>query len=394
MSPLDLSVKTVGLNRLATALRPSPTMAAAAMPSLHPDCVDLTVGEPTLAPPFEAREAAARAAREDLAHYGPVAGLPALREAVAADLTRRDGIPRRVEHVLVTPGGKSALLDALRCILNPGDEVLVFAPAWPTFLDQVRWAGGVPVLVPCGPDLLPSLQDLAAAIGPRTRAVIVNEPSNPSGVRWDRARTTFLADLALAQGLWVILDQVYGTLSFEGDGRPFLARVPELADRALGVESFSKRFAMTGYRLGVASGPASLIQAMTALGSSSHTHASMIAQHAALEALASGRPWEAAHLEALRRKRDLGCEALAGIPGVSVPRPEGGLYLFPDVSGWMARLGWTEDPEVTAWLRDDVGVKVLPGSAFGAPGRLRLSLGAPQDRFALGMARLREAFLG
>jgi len=380
------------LNVRAASVGISPTMAAAAAVCLHPDPVDLTVGEPDFLPPPEARAAAVVAIREGRTKYGPAAGLAALRDAVSQDLARRDGVARAAEHTLLTAGGKAAIHDALRCILNPGDEVLIFAPYWTTFRDQVLWCGGVPVIVPPGEDLLPSKEAMDAALSPRTRALILNQPSNPTGRVWDAERLDHLAQMARQRGLWIILDQVYGTVTFDGPERPFLAQAPDLADRCVVVESFSKRFAMTGYRLGSASAPAPLVTAMVALASSTVTHPSIIAQYAALAALQLDGSWQREQVESLRVRRDRAHAALSGIPGLKVPLPQGALYLFPDVSRWMADHGIASDGELVAKLRDEAGVKTLAGSAFGAPGHLRLSIAAPSAELEKGVERLNRFF--
>lgn len=380
------------LNPRASSVGISPTMAAAAALCKHPDPVDLTVGEPDFLPPLEAREAAMAAIRDGRTKYGPAAGLPALRDAVSQDLARRDGVVRAAENTIMTAGGKAAIHDALRCILNPGDEVLIFAPYWPTFRDQVLWCGGVPVIVPPGKDLLPSLEAIDAALSPRTRAVILNQPSNPTGRVWDAERLAHLAQVARERGLWIILDQVYGTVTYDGPERPFLAQAPDLADRCVVVESFSKRFAMTGYRLGSASAPAPLITAMVALASSTVTHPSIIAQHGALAALALDGSWQRETVESLRVRRDRAHAALSGLPGVAVQLPQGALYLFPDASEWMASHGVASDGELVARLRDEAGVKTLSGGAFGAPGHLRLSIAAPSAELEKGVERLSRFF--
>lgn len=380
------------LNTRASSVRISPTMAAAAAVCKHPDPVDLTVGEPDFLPPPEAREAAMAAIREGRTKYGPAAGFPALRDAVSQDLARRDGVGRAAEHTIMTAGGKAAIHDALRCILNPGDEVLIFAPYWPTFSAQVLWCGGVPVIVQPGEDLLPSLEAIDAALSPRTRAVILNQPSNPTGRVWDDARLAHLAKVARERGLWIILDQVYGTVTYDGPERPFLAQAPDLADRCVVVESFSKRFAMTGYRLGSASAPAPLITAMIALASSTVTHPSVIAQHAALAALQLDGSWQRDTVESLRVRRDRAHAALSGIPGIQVQLPQGALYLFPRVTDWMAAHGVANDGDLVARLRDEAGVKTLSGAAFGAPGHLRLSIAAPAAELDRGVERLRGFF--
>jgi len=270
--------------------------------------------------------------------------------------------------------------------------VMVLRPTGPPFRDRIRWAGGVPKVVPFGADLLPLAGALEAALSSRTRAVILNQPSNPTGTVWDGERLERLATLAREHGLWVLVDQVYGTLTLEGPERPFLRQVPDLADRTLVVESFSKRFAMTGYRLGAAAGPGHLVTAMTALASSSVTHPSMLAQHAGLAALALDGSWECAQLEALRCKRDLAVTQLQGVPNVSVSVPQGGLFLFPDCGDWMSHNGIADDRALVARLRDEMGVKVLRGSAFGAPGHVRLSLGASQPQLEPGLTRLARFF--
>jgi aspartate aminotransferase len=367
-------------------------MAGASASCLHPDPVDLTVGEPEGLPPEEVREAAARAARDGRTRYGPAAGLPALRALLAEDLTRRDGSPRTPENILVTAGGKPAILDALRCILEPGDEVVLFAPYWPTFRDQVLWAGGVPVIVPPGPDLLPGPGALEAALGPRTRAVVLNQPSNPTGRTWDPRRLGQLAEQLLARDLWLVLDQVYGTLTLDGPEAPLLASCPALADRTLLVESFSKRFAMTGYRLGAAAGPPPLVRAMTSLGSTSVTHACMISQHAGIAALGLDGAWERAMVEGLRLRRDRLLPRLRALDGVDCQKPEGAIYLFPKVGDWLERHGGT-DQDLVRRLRDEAGVKVLPGTPFGAPGHLRLSMAASLESLDRALDRM-EGFFG
>lgn len=382
----------VTLNARAGRSGLSPTMAGASAPCLHPDPVDLTVGEPEGLPPMAVREAAARAALEGRTRYGPAQGLPALREAMAADLTRRDGVPRTLDDVLVTAGGKPAILDALRCVLEPGDEVLIFAPYWPTFKDQVVWAGGTPVIVAPGPDLLPAEGALDRALSPRTRAVILNQPANPTGRVWDIPRLHDLADVILERDLWLVLDQVYGTLTLDGPERPFLRTCPDLAGQTLLVESFSKRFAMTGYRLGAAAGPQGLIRAMTRLGSTSVTHPGMISQHAGIAALGLDGAYEREMVAGLRVRRDRLQAGLDAIEGVRCGRPEGAIYLFPHVGAWLESRGSASDQELASRLRDEAGVKVLPGSAFGAPGYLRISIAASLESLDKALDRMTTFF--
>ena len=381
------------LNALAASVGMSPTMMASATPCKHPDPVDLSVGEPHAMPPLAVREAAASAALEGRSRYGPAAGLPRLRALMAENLSQRDGIARSAEDIAITAGGKPAIQDALRCILEPGDEVVIFAPYWPTFRDQILWAGGIPVIVEPGDDLLPTLEALDKAVGPRTRAIIVNQPCNPSGLVWDAARIGRLSELAQRHQCWVIVDQVYGTLTLDGAEVPFLRTAPELAGQSLVIESFSKRFAMTGYRLGAAAGPRPLIQAMVTLGSSSVTHPCMISQHAGITAMELDGAWESENLLQLRARRDAMVACFQGLPGVRIQVPQGGLYVFPDVSAWKTAHGVATDALLAARLRDEAGVKVMPGSAFGSQGHLRLCFVGEQPRLELAIQRLRDFFL-
>ncbi|MDP2874773.1 MAG: aminotransferase class I/II-fold pyridoxal phosphate-dependent enzyme [Holophaga sp.] len=367
----------------------SPTMAGAAAIACHPDPVDLSIGEPEGPPPLCVREAAAAAALEGRTRYGPVAGLPELRDQVAQDLSHRDGVAYTQENVIITSGGKAAILDALRCVLNPGDEVLIFAPYWPSFRDQVVLAGGVPVIVPFGEDYLPTLANLEGSFGALTKAVILNQPSNPTGCVWDATRIQVLAQLVQRYCAWIIVDQVYGTLTLERPETPFLRQVPELQDRCIVVESFSKRFAMTGYRLGAAAGPLPLIGAMVSLASNSVTHPSMVSQHAGIAALGMDGKWEQAMVTSLRKRRDRMMGELDGLSGLRLHPPKGALYLFPNITDWLVDHGVANDIEFVRRLREESGVKVLPGSVFGAKGHFRISYAGPETEVWEGLRRLR-----
>lgn len=379
------------INQLAAAARPSPTMGAAAGGTSHPDPISLAVGEPSDAPPPEIAAAAEAAIREGRTRYGAVPGLLALRERMAAAHQERTGVPTTADNVVITAGGKPALMDTLRCILDPGDEVLVPLPAWPTFVDQPGWAGGVGVPVPAEPDLLPDPDRVAAAVTPKSKVLLLNNPGNPSGRVWPQDRMTALVNLAKEKDLWILSDEVYRDLSLVGPAPEPISTDPEVADRTIVVESFSKRFSMTGWRVGAAIAPVEVAAAITNLMSTTVTHACAVSQHGALAALELDGTWEAARLERHRRCRDRAVATLDAMDGVRLEGSESGLYAYPDVTGWLEAAGLDSDAALAGMLREEHGLLVVPGTPFGTPGRLRLSWAIEESRLDEALARLAQA---
>lgn len=379
------------INRVASDARPSPTMGAAASATSHEDPISLAVGEPSDAPPAEVAAAAERAIEEGRTRYGAVAGLRALRERLAAVHQERTGAPTTAENVVVTAGGKPALMDALRCILEPGDEMIVPLPAWPTFVDQPMWLGATAVTVPAEPDLLPDPDRIAAACTERTRAVLVNSPGNPTGRVWPKDRMEAVVALAKEKDLWILSDEVYRELSLVGPAPEPVSIDVDAADRTIVIDSFSKRFSMTGWRVGSVTAPAEVAAAMTNLMSTTVTHACAISQHAALAALDLDGTWEHTRLERHRRCRDQAKKALDAMDGVDLSGSDAGLYAFPDVSGWIADEGFADDAALCAHLRESQGLLLVPGTPFGAPGRFRLSWSIDETRLAEALSRLLQA---
>ena len=375
--------------RLSTAAHEIPGSATVGLgnaPAVHPETLSLAIGEPFGPPPPAAVEAAVRCAGEGASGYGPPGGIGALKEQLAHDQGRRTGLDWATDQVLVTVGGKAALLDGMRCMLEPGDEVLVPAPYWPSFLDQVRWAGGRPRVVPPGEDLQVDVAALEAMVGPRTRAVIVNDPINPTSRTWGAERLAAVAELAMRHDLWLVVDQVYAALVLDAEPCTLLEVAPEVRERTLVVESFSKRFALCGMRLGAALGPRPLIAAMSRLASATVTHPCLVAQHAGLAALEHGRDWVRERNEDYRRLRAIATGAIEAIEVLDCPRPESAFYLFPRLRSAAGAL--PGDDEVAARLLREHGLRVLPGSIFGAPGHLRLCYAADESRLRAALGRL------
>lgn len=374
------------LSLLAQGVRGSATMSAANARISHRHPINLAIGQPAEPPAAVVIEAAVKASRDGRARYGPPAGLPALRALAAWDQAQKTGIERDVQDVIITPGGKPALLDALRCMLDPGDEVLVLAPYWPSFLQQITLAGGRARVVAPGPGLLPDPEAIAAACNEHTRVIILNNPSNPTSRTLDAGLMHRIGQIAQRHDLWILSDQVYGDLVLDGDHLPLLAVAPELAERTLVVESFSKRFAMTGYRVGYACGPTPVIEAMTRLATASITCVNSLAQHAAIAALSMDDGWARRQRSRYRRRRDRASALLDSIGCGLDQRPEAAFYLFFPVPRG------ADDMAATRGLREVEGLILVPGTCFGAPGHIRLSYGASDSDLAEAGRRLKRFF--
>ena len=348
------------------------------------DVVNMAVGEPDFPAPLAVRRAAAEKAESGDVRYTPAAGTPALRAAIATHLTSTRGTPYTVEEVAVCHSGKHALSGTLWTLVEAGDEVLVPLPAWASYTDIVRVTGAEAVLVaPLAGSLgaRPDLDALRRAATPRTRAVILNSPNNPSGYVWTRAEVEALAVLAREHDLWIISDEIYRSLVY--DGPPAVSPV-ELGDetraRTAVIDGASKRFAMTGYRIGFVAGPAELISAVAKLHSQTAGPPNAVGQAAYERALLEEPP----ELETMRRayaeRRRVLLDGLAEL-GLPTAEPRGAFYAFPDISAHTderGSVGFSED------LLADQRLVVVPGSAFGVEGHVRLC-------YALDVEAIREA---
>lgn len=375
------------LSQRAAALAPSATLALSAaaqeMAAAGRDVIDMAVGEPDFDAPAAAREAAHRALDSGRVKYTHASGLMDLRAAAAERLRIERGTPYRPEDVVVCHSAKHALSHALLALVDPGDEVLLPAPVWGSYDEQVRFAGGVPVHVAplpggrCAPDL----EGLRAAVGPRTRGIMLNSPSNPSGYVWSEGEIAALGDLVLERDLWLISDEIYGRLVFDGATHVSPAGLgPELARRTVLVDGASKVFAMTGYRMGFLAAAPEVAKAVGAIQSQLSGCPNYVSQRAYEACLREDPPEVATMLAAFDERRRLVVEGLTGM-GLTFPEPRGAFYAFPDLS---ARLDGRGAPGFCADLLEAEAVATVPGDVFGAPGHVRLS-------YALGKARVAEA---
>lgn len=350
--------------------------------------ISLAAGEPHFGTPEFIIDAAEHAMRAQRTGYTPVAGLPELREAIIGKLKRDNGLEFSVDQVQVTAGAKQAIFNAMLATLNAGDEVIVPAPGWVSYAEIVRLCGGEPVPLEAGPNtgFVPQAADLEALITPRTRWLILNSPSNPTGAVCEAAALAALSEVLKGQPrVWVLSDDIYEHLLFDDASFATMAQVaPALGERTLTVNGFSKAYCMTGWRLGYAAGPRPLIDAMGVVQSHSTTHAPAVSQWAGLAALEGDQTFIADNARLLQRNRDTLMQTLAGIPELSCVTPRGAFYAFPACGGLIgsttpqgARL--QDENAVAEYLLDAAGVACMPGGDFGRSPHLRLSFTLPHE---------------
>ncbi|WP_426595991.1 pyridoxal phosphate-dependent aminotransferase [Cellulomonas sp. McL0617] len=385
--------------RLA-AIAESATLAvdakAKALKAAGRPVIGFGAGEPDFPTPGYIVDAAIAAAKDPVNHrYTPAAGLPAMREAVAAKTLRDSGYAVKPSQVLVTNGGKQAVYQAFAAIVDPGDEVLLPAPYWTTYPEAIRLAGGVPVEVFAGTDqgYLVTVEQLEAARTPKTKALLFCSPSNPTGAVYSPEQTMAIGRWALEHGIWVITDEIYEHLTYDhAVFTPIVRVVPELADTTIVLNGVAKTYAMTGWRVGWMIGPADVISAATNLQSHLTSNVANVSQRAAIAALTD----DLAAVEEMRyafdRRRKLIVKMLSDIDGFEVPVPQGAFYVYPSVQGVLGRtirgVTPTTSAELATLILEEAEVAVVPGEAFGPSGYLRLSYALGDDDLVEGVRRI------
>jgi len=370
------------LNRI----KPSPTIAvtckARELKAAGMDVIGLGAGEPDFDTPDSIKEAAIAAIRRGETKYTAVEGIPELRQAVAAKFKRENGLDYKLSQTFVAPGGKAILYNALLATMNPGDEVIIPAPYWVSYPDIVLLAGGVPVFIEGGIEAKYKItpEALERAITPKTKWLIFNSPSNPSGAAYSRDELKALTDVLLRHPhVWVLTDDIYEHLVYDGFRFVTPAQVePNLIEHTLTMNGVSKAYAMTGWRIGYCAGPGSLIKAMAKLQSQSTSMATSISQWAAVEALNGPQHFITDNVKIFQARRDLVVSMLNRATGIQCPTPEGAFYVYPSCAGTIGKttakgktIGSDED-FVTALLEDE-GVAVVHGAAFGLSPFFRIS---------------------
>ena len=362
--------------------------------------ISFAAGEPDFATPEHIVEAAARALTDPRNfRYTPAAGLPELREAIAAKTARDSGLEVSPARIVVTNGGKQAVYQAFATLLDPGDEVIVPTPYWTTYPEVIRLAGGIQVDVFAGADqgYRVTVEQLEAARTARTKVLLFVSPSNPTGAVYSPAETLAIGEWAEQHGLWVITDEIYQNLVYDGvRAVSIVEAVPALADRTILVNGVAKSYAMTGWRLGWMVGPADAIKAAANLQSHLTSNVNNIAQRAGIAALTGPQAAVEQMRQAFNHRRNTIVTELNRIDGMRVPTPEGAFYVYADVRGLLGRQ-WggvtpTTSLELADLILDKAEVATVPGEAFGPSGYLRLSYALGDPQLLEGARRLQHLF--
>ncbi|WP_062069986.1 pyridoxal phosphate-dependent aminotransferase [Demequina sediminicola] len=384
------------------AIAPSATLAvdakAKALKAAGRPVIGFGAGEPDFPTPQHIVDAAIDAARDPKNHrYTPAGGLPELKQAIA-DKTKRDsGYDIDPASVLVTNGGKQAVFQAFASILDPGDEVILPAPYWTTYPEAIGLTGASAVEVFAGAEqnYLVTVEQLEAARTDNTKALLFCSPSNPTGAVYTPEQTKAIGEWALEHGIWVITDEIYEHLLYDGaQFTPILREVPELADTTLVLNGVAKTFAMTGWRVGWMQGPQDVIKAATNFQSHLTSNVANVSQRAAIAALTGPMDEVHAMREAFDRRRQTMVSMLREIDAFTVPTPQGAFYAYPSVEGWIGRTvagrDITSSIDLAAVILEEAEVAVVPGEAFGPSGYLRLSYALADADLAEGVGRIQK----
>ncbi|MBV1797485.1 pyridoxal phosphate-dependent aminotransferase [Siccirubricoccus sp. G192] len=381
------------LERISPSLTIAMTAKARALKAAGKDVIGLSSGEPDFDTPRNVKDAAIAAIERGETKYTDVSGTPQLKAAVCAKFKRDSGLDYKPEEILVATGGKQVIFDALLATINPGDEAIIPAPCWVSYPDIVELAEGKPVIVPCGQNQGFKLraEQLEAAITPKTKWFILNNPCNPTGAAYNAAELKALTDVLMRHPhVWIFTDDIYEKLAYDGFKPATILEVePRLRDRTITMNGCSKAYAMTGWRIGFAGAPVALIKAMDKLQSQSTSNTSSISQAAAVEALVGQQDSIQEMVAVYKRRRDMVVAMLNEAPGLRCHTPEGAFYVFPDMHGCIGKTTAggrriENDEAFCTALLEEEGVATVHGAAFMYPGHFRIS-------YATSDAALKEA---
>jgi aspartate aminotransferase len=360
------------------------------------DVVALTIGEPDFDTPLNIRDAAKDAMDKGYTHYSPVAGIPELREAIAEKLQVENGLNYRPSEIVLANGTKQAINNAVLSLIGLGDEVIILAPYWVSYEGSVRFAQGTPVVLSSNVEegYKVPVARIAAAITPKTKLIMLNSPCNPTGAVWSRNELEEIAALVRANPkLMVLSDEIYEYILFEGDMVSF-GSLPDMLERTITLNGFSKGFAMTGWRLGYAAAPEPIAKAMARMQSIISAGANQFVQRATIAALKGPRDEVEKMRVQYKARRDLVLKGLRAINGIAIADIPGTFYAFPDVSSFLGKRAGNHVVETTDqlcdWLLEKHGVSIVPGTAFGAPGSVRLSFAASEADLEKALTRIRK----
>jgi aspartate aminotransferase len=386
------------LSTRVQSIKPSPTLAvsnrAAELRAAGQDIIGLGAGEPDFDTPQHIKDAAIDAINNGFTKYTAVDGTPSLKNAIINKFKNDNGLDYQANQILVSCGGKQSFFNLSLALLNPGDEVVIPAPYWVSYPDMVIIAEGVPVVIETTPEARFKItpQQLEAAITPKTKLVVLNSPSNPSGMAYTKAELESLGEvLRKYPDVLIATDDMYEHILWtEESFNNILTVNPDLYDRTIVLNGVSKAYSMTGWRIGYAAGPQALIGAMKKIQSQSTSNPTSIAQYAAQAALEGDQQCVADMVKVFKKRHDYIVKALNEIDGVECLAGDGTFYVFPDFSGMQARLGCETDTDLAEKLLE-AGVALVPGSAFGTPGHMRISFATSDENLQKAVERLKAA---
>lgn len=384
-------------------ITPSPTLAmtatAKAMAAQGIDVVDFSSGEPDFDTPEPVKAAAEAAIRAGFTKYTPSSGIDELRQAIADKLLAEQGLRYEKAQILVSCGAKHSLYNVAEALLEAGDEIIIPTPYWVSYADQALLNDATPVLLPTREDQDYAINpdELQKLVTPRTKAIIVNSPCNPTGATYDKSTLEAIATIAVKHNLLIISDEIYEKVLYDGAKHISIATLgPEVAERTVIINGVSKAYAMTGWRIGYAAGPKPLLTAMANIQSQSTSNPCSISQKAAVAALKLGGPFTEMMVVEFDRRRKVMVQRLNTIPGVSCRMPGGAFYAFPNISGVLGRMGPNgpvASPQALAnYLLKEAHVAVVPGEPFGSQHHIRLSYATSMDTITKGLDRIAAAF--
>jgi aspartate aminotransferase len=386
------------LSRIKPSITLAVTQKAAEMRAKGVDIISFGAGEPDFETPEHIKNAAREGLVKGASKYPAVSGITPLREAICKVTEEVHGFPVGMDQVLVSTGAKHSLFNLFLALLDPGDEVIVPAPYWVSYPEMVRITGAEPVLLKARPDdgFALSIDEFKAAITPKTRAIVLNSPSNPTGAVYSRELLQQVADICVEKDILVIADDIYRQLVYGDAEYVSIASLgPEIAKRTVLIDGVSKSYAMTGWRIGWTVGPKELIKGMTKIQGQSTSGANHLAQIAATQALVGEQDCVAEMRKSFDDRRKRMVELLRGIEGIQCQEPKGAFYAFPDVSHFVGKKtegGQTiEDDVALAGYLVEKGVALVPGSGFGCPGFARLSYASSMEDIEAGLERMKSA---
>ncbi len=392
------------LARRVGRIQPSPTLAMAArakaLAAQGIDVIDFGVGEPDFDTPDTIKDAAIAAIRAGFTKYTPPSGTEELKQAIVARLAADRGLQYKTNEIVVSCGAKHTLYNLAQALFEEGDEVIIPAPYWVSYPDQALLNDATPVFVTttAAEGFILDPKRLEAAITPRTKALILNSPSNPTGAGYTRAQLEALAEVVLRRGLIVISDEIYGEIVYDGFRHVSIASLsPEIKARTIVVDGVSKTYAMTGWRIGYAAGPAAVMAAVATMQSQSTSNPASISQKAAVAALTGPRASVDRMVAEFAGRRNEMVQRLSAIPGVTCFRPQGAFYAFPHVAAYYGKRAdsttITDSNALATYLLDEARIAAVAGAGFGADGHVRLSYATSMEKIQAGLDRMKTALM-